>query len=111
MHFEWSPCLWLLVPAAWWLWRRYRRPMSALEFSSLDLIAPDAVSWRTRWAWLPDALRALAVMMVILALARPQWAMEREEHTREGIAIELLVDISSSMDMTIHSKDKITRLS
>jgi Ca-activated chloride channel family protein len=111
MRFEWPIAWWLLVPAAWWLWRRCRRPAPALEFSALDLVAADAVSWRTRWAWLPDALRALAVLLLILALARPQWPVQEELRQREGIAIDLLVDISSSMDSSIPpASEHLTRL-
>ena len=112
MRFDWPSCLLLLVPAAWWLWRRQRHPKPAIEFSSLDLLATDSVSWRTRWAWLPDALRALAVCAAILALAKPQWSILQESEVKEGIAIELLVDISSSMDMNLPSSDTIkpTRL-
>ena len=111
MRFEWPEALWLLLPAAWWLWRRHRRPAPALEFSSLELVAAATVSWRTRWAWLPDALRALAVLCIIVALARPQRAISEHLGVREGIAIDLLVDISSSMDMTMPpAGDHLTRL-
>ena len=49
--------------------------------------------------------RVLAILLAITALARPQ--LEKFESTmeREGIAIELLVDISSSMDMRMKRKD------
>ncbi len=112
MRFEWPEALWLLLPAVWWLWRRHRQPAPALEFSSLDLVAPEAASWRTRWAWLPDAFRALAVLSLIAALARPQREVEEHLRVREGIAINLLMDISSSMDMPIPSLsgNKLTRM-
>lgn len=112
MRFDSPVWLWLLLSAAWWLWRRQRLPTPAIEFSSFDLLAAEAASWRTRCAWLPDALRGLAVVLVILALARPQWAAMDNSRVREGVAIQLLVDISSSMDMPIPSGTgtRVTRL-
>lgn len=111
MRFEWPDALWLLLPAAWGLWRRHRRPAPALEFSSLELVGARTGSWRTRWAWLPDALRALAVGLLILALARPQLPVENHARVREGVAIDLLVDISSSMNTMMQPvTDNLTRL-
>lgn len=111
MRFEWPGWLWLLLPAAWWLWRRHRRPRASLAYSSLALLAAGAVSWRTRWAWLPEVLRALAILAVILGLARPQWQVREQSGVRDGVRIELLVDVSSSMDMRLPSDQTgLTRL-
>jgi Ca-activated chloride channel family protein len=42
-------------------------------------------------------LRALVLALAILALARPQWGVEATKVYREGIAIAMVVDVSSSM--------------
>jgi Ca-activated chloride channel family protein len=52
----------------------------------------------SRWLGaLPSLLRGLAVVALIVALARPQTGVATEEVEAEGIAIALVVDISSSM--------------
>ncbi len=104
MRFFWPQLLWLTLPVGWVFWERYRRPAAALVYSSLLLVGNESSSWRTRWAWLPDAARTLAVALLVLSLARPQWAGFGYASTRHGVAIELLVDISSSMDTTFKSE-------
>lgn len=49
------------------------------------------------WWWLPAALRSLALGLVIITLVNPVRVWERVESEREGVAIMLAVDISSSM--------------
>ncbi len=49
------------------------------------------------WWWLPAALRSLALALVIITLVNPVRVWERVESEREGVAIMLAVDISSSM--------------
>ena len=68
-----------------------------LVFSSLDLIPARASSWRTRLAWIPSVLLALAVLSTSIALAGPRRADTRHRVERQGIAIMMVVDISSSM--------------
>lgn len=45
-------------------------------------------------------LRLLVLALAVLAVARPQWGVQATKITREGIAIALVVDISSSMGAT-----------
>src|SRR5690606_37792005 len=47
--------------------------------------------------WGALALRSLALVMVVLALANPRWPDLKTRIHTEGIAIVLLVDVSSSM--------------
>jgi len=97
----------LFVPALAW-WRRRRR---AIDFSSLDAVADVPTSWRERMAWLPDLLRVLAAIGLVVALARPQLERTETSLERDGIAIEMLVDISSSMDMKMDYRgEDATRL-
>lgn len=77
-----------------------RRPgRVTVAFPSMDLLSRTGRTWRQRLLWLPPCLGTLATVLAVVALARPQAqeARVREEH--EGIAIEMLVDVSSSMDM------------
>ena len=61
-------------------------------------------SWRTRrsparsrWPWLPDALRTLGLALLIVALARPQVPHEVRQIRSKSRNIMIALDISSSM--------------
>ena len=101
-----SPLWWsalLLLPGLWWWLRRTVRP--ALRFSSVD--GMQLLSHRSHAAWLrlPLMLRLLALLLLIVALARPRYGVETTKARSEGIDIVLVVDVSSSMlaeDFTLH---------
>lgn len=89
--------LWLALPLvllAIWRWRR--RP-AAVDGGSALLLAGLPRSWRTRLAWLPSALSLLAGLALVVAAARPQQGRQEVVLTTEGVDIQLVVDISSSM--------------
>jgi Ca-activated chloride channel family protein len=92
----WFLLLLLLVPPlVWWMIATRRR--AAVAFSSTAWLADLAPSWKQRLRWLPAALRVAAILLLIVALARPQ---EGRKHTivdSEGIGIEMVVDRSGSM--------------
>lgn len=82
----------LAIPAAWWA----QRAAGRVVFSSLDAL-PRAATLRTRIAWLPTALLALAVISLGIALAGPRKGIGHTRIRKDGIAIAMVVDISSSM--------------
>lgn len=88
----------LLVPllAAWWIWR-YRKQEAALQHSNISLFDGVKKSLRARLRWLPYALRVVAVGAMVIALARPQSQLSRQEMTVEGIDIVMAMDLSGSM--------------
>lgn len=88
----------LLVPlmVAWYIWR-YRKQEAALQHSNLSLFDGVRRSLRVRLRWLPYALRVIAVAAMVVALARPQSQLSRQEMTVEGIDVVLAMDISGSM--------------
>jgi Ca-activated chloride channel homolog len=95
MTFEtpWAFALLIIFPL-WWLWRKER---GGFRYSRGD-IAARASRRINRWlAGLPSVLRGVALLSLIVALARPQTGVMTEEVEAEGIAIALVVDISSSM--------------
>lgn len=87
----------VVVPAmvAWYIWR-YRKQHPAVQHSTILTSAPER-GLRARLLWLPYALRCLAVGLLIIALARPQSQLSRQEMTVEGIDIVLAIDVSGSM--------------
>lgn len=91
------PLLLLLLPlaplAAWWWWRQNR---GAVRFSDTALLA-DLPAGRSRLArWAGAAFRGAALLFLILALAGPRWPIA-SRITTEGIAIEMVLDVSGSM--------------
>lgn len=54
-------------------------------------------SARTRFRRLPVWLAALALTLVVIALARPQRGLGRDQLTTEGIDIVVAIDVSGSM--------------
>ena len=98
MHFE-SPyafLLLLLIPLAL-AWRGRRRRGGAIRFSSTAHAAGTGRSLRQSLAALPSVLRTAALVLLVIALARPQRGLERVRDVTQGIAIEMVVDRSSSM--------------
>ena len=92
--------LWLLllIPAVGYiLWRRRRVLTVELRFSSLQFFRSIPRTLRERLQHVPLALRFLAVVCCIVALARPQSVLSRQNMTTEGIDIVLELDISGSM--------------
>lgn len=90
----WALLLVLLAPLAWW-WARGAR--GRVRFSSLRLLPAAGQTWRTRIAWLPDVLVAIAVALMAVALAGPRAGDERGRVRRDGIAMVLAIDVSGSM--------------
>jgi len=92
--------LWLLflVPVLSLMYRRRAKKMVAeVTFSSLQPFEHTPRSLRERLRHFPTALRMIALVCFIVALARPQSVSSRENVSTEGIDIVLLLDISGSM--------------
>lgn len=93
--------LWLLalVPVfiAWAVLERRRR--AVLRFSAASQLFEQGRGVRPYFLWLLPALRILAFVMAVVALARPQ---ERDSRVRdlsvEGIDIMIALDLSTSME-------------
>jgi Ca-activated chloride channel homolog len=106
------PMVLLLLPVipVWYLLARARR--RTILFSRASAMA-GAAGRAARWlARLPDWLRALALATLILALAGPRSGASITTADAEGIAIVLVVDISSSMlaeDFHPHNRLAVAR--
>lgn len=81
------------IPALYWS----RRAAGRVVFSSLRALPHGGLTWRTRLAWLPDALHVLAVVALAIALAGPRVGDKSSRVRRDGIAIMMAVDVSGSM--------------
>lgn len=104
------PWVLFFLPAAWLPLRRRRH--HAMTLSSLAGWQGAAQPRRVRWLPALRILQAAAGTLLIVALAGPRAERPVAEEVRQGIAIQLLVDISSSMDRSIAGSDgqKTTRM-
>ncbi len=90
----------LLIPLILVVRRMQQDPGAAIKYSSLKLLAGvvrAGTPKRRQWLVL---LRALALTMMIVALARPQTGRKLTEVVSEGVDIMLAIDTSRSMEAT-----------
>ena len=94
---EWASPWWFaalplaLLPALGWL-----RPW-ALRFSATGAMREGA-SLRRWVSGLPALLQLVVLLLVVVALARPQKVVRETERESEGVDILLAIDTSGSMD-------------
>lgn len=88
----------ILVPILiLWYVLRYRNQKPALQFSSISLLKKYRKTFRQRMYPLLFVLRLVALICLIIAMARPQSKLSRQEMKVEGIDIVLAMDVSGSM--------------
>lgn len=104
MSFVW-PWLLSLLPFPALIAIFTRRKKAGLRVPSLDLWDHAGVG-RSRYLWVPPVLSVAALTFAIVAIARPQAGSTFTTQVSEGIAIQLLVDVSSSMGMEMELPDQ-----
>ncbi len=112
MHFEspWAFLLLIIIPALLTI-RRYTLKRGAIRFSSTGNVAKAGRSLRRRIYQLPTVIRILALVCIVIALARPQTGREQIIDISKGIAIEMVVDRSGSMGAEMeYNGRQMTRL-
>ncbi|MFA6079467.1 MAG: VWA domain-containing protein [Candidatus Omnitrophota bacterium] len=86
----------LLLPAL--IFYVLRKPRgSSFTFPSKDLIEGCPPTLRLRLSRMTIFMRALAIALVIIALARPQTVLDHTRTVSEGVDIVLTLDTSTSM--------------
>lgn len=110
IEFPWAllivPLLLLIV----WLNLR-RQPGAGIRFSSVGAAAASGASLKTRLRHLPLTVRAVAVVLLTVGLARPQQGHEEVRDVSRGIAIEMVVDRSGSMGQELtYERSQLNRL-
>ncbi|MCO5196361.1 MAG: VWA domain-containing protein [Anaerolineae bacterium] len=95
----WVLSLLLLIPLLFLIraWLRQSGKPAAMRFAVADMAQGLPGSWRIRFRPITTLLRAVAIGMIIIGLARPQIGNAQETITGEGIEIALALDISGSM--------------
>ncbi|MDX2110326.1 MAG: VWA domain-containing protein [Verrucomicrobiota bacterium] len=92
---EW---LWLLalIPLLFWL-RGKTGAGGAVLFSSVDLVKALGTKARGRYGRLLPFFRAIGLVLIVCALARPQFGQGTQEKESSGVDIMLVLDLSGSM--------------
>lgn len=81
---------------AWWYYRKQNEYIAEVRLSSTQGIAV-AQNWKVKARPMLQALQLLAITALIIALARPQEVLKKENVNAEGIDIMLALDVSVSM--------------
>lgn len=93
----WALLLLLLAPVVgWWLRKQWATRYPQLRMPTLGAVA-HLTSWRAQLRRSLPWLRALALVCLVIALARPQRLLQEESVTAEGIDMVLAMDLSGSM--------------
>ncbi len=101
-----------LLFIAVFIWqRRSGRQRAALRFSSVEQFMEAGRPWRVRFRWTLSFLRILAIIFLLIGFLRPQQGLETIRTAREGIAIQMVIDRSSSMKEALtYQGEELNRL-
>lgn len=88
----------LLIPLTVWYVLRHNVQKPSIRVSETERLRQmDGVSWRLKLRHSIFVLRAIALALLVVVLARPQSTNHERNVTSEGIDIMIALDISSSM--------------
>lgn len=111
-HAEWVHPWWLLllvvVPGVVWkmtLGNDRRVPVLSMPTIAPMIIGPRG--WRTKIRDLPGILRGAALVLAVVALARPQNVLRGESSEERGIDIVIVLDLSGSMKAVMDQPDLV----
>jgi len=93
----WVIGLLALIPVLYWMRAKGGRQSGAVRFSAVDTVRESREGTSSLLPRIPGMIRALALVAVIFALARPQTGITSENILTEGIDILMVMDVSSSM--------------
>jgi Ca-activated chloride channel family protein len=106
--------LWMLVILVvplilflWWAWRKRQKLITQFISPRLLALLKVGVSPRRQKARL--VMLVAAVTCLIIALARPQWGMSKEEARQRGLDIIVAIDTSNSMLAEDASPNRLAR--
>ena len=86
-----------LIPYIIWYVMKRKKTEPTLQVSTTRMYMQAPKSWKIYLLHAPFVLRVIAIVMVVLVLARPQTTDNWQNTEIEGIDIMLAVDVSTSM--------------
>lgn len=112
MFFEYPHLLWLLaIPlllAALYIYRELRERSPHMRVPAIQPWMASGKSVLSVFRHIPFVLRMVAMVMIIIAIARPRSSSEMEKTNTEGIDIVLAMDVSTSMLARDFTPDRIS---
>ena len=87
----------LFIPPMLYVFFRRKRNLTGVKFSTTKTVSGIPRSLRQKFLFLPQGIRILGLILLVIALARPQYGREKVKDVSEGIAVFMVVDRSSSM--------------
>jgi Ca-activated chloride channel homolog len=94
----------LCIPPLVFLHRRRQYP-AVIAYSTIQELAALPPSYLMRLRRALPVLRVVVLILCIVALARPQWGFEVTKVHNQGIAIDMVVDVSRSMEALERQRD------
>ena len=96
-NIEYLFLLLLLIPYVVWYVMKRRKTEATLQISDARVYAHTPRSYKNYLLHVPFALRVIALVLIILVLARPQTTDSWQNSEIEGIDIMMAIDVSTSM--------------
>lgn len=90
-------CAALIALMVYFQLKKRRYQSASIKYSDLQIVKRSAKSGRQKFRFILPALRILALILLVIAFARPQAGTESREVSSEGIDIMLALDVSGSM--------------
>ena len=87
----------LIVPVIYWYIKEIRNSDASLQISSHRHLLQFSKSKKLKFIHLPFILRTLSILLITIALARPQASNSWRTESTEGIDIMITLDISGTM--------------
>ena len=99
-----------ILPYVYFIGKNKKRKGS-IKFSSVNKIKKIKPSLKYKFINLPLYLRIIAITLIIIALSGPRKGVVIKQQITNGIAIQMVIDKSGSMQQLMNFKNKkMTRL-
>lgn len=87
----------LLIPVVGWFVWKLRNPKASVQLSSTSTLQQQPKCARAYLIYVPFALRVATIVLLSIALARPQLSNRWQSESTEGIDIMMALDVSGTM--------------
>ncbi len=77
--------------------RKDKQRFAPIKYSNLEQLSQRSKTWRIRLGNIPDILRIIVVVLLLVATARPHVSLSKDDKSVEGIDIIMALDVSPSM--------------